>query len=89
MFDAQARPEGDNPTIGLILCSKKNEAIARYSVLAEGRRIFAAKYLQVLPSEDILRRRLENERRRLETREAGSPAETGSARPRSTLRRRS
>ncbi len=28
MFDAHARPEGDNPTIGLILCSKKNEAVA-------------------------------------------------------------
>ena len=35
LFDAQARSEGDNPTIGLILCSRKNEAIAKYSVLGE------------------------------------------------------
>ena len=68
MFDAHARPESDNPTIGLILCSKKNEAIARYSVLAEGRRIFAAKYLKYLPSEVELRRELERERRLIEMR---------------------
>jgi predicted nuclease of restriction endonuclease-like (RecB) superfamily len=71
MFDAHARPESDNPTIGLILCSKKNEAIARYSVLAEGRRIFAAKYVKYLPSEDVLRRELERERSRLEARRRG------------------
>jgi len=67
MFDAHERPPGDNPTIGLILCSKKNEAIARYSVLSENRQIFAAKYVQVLPTEDELRRELERERRLLET----------------------
>lgn len=66
MFDAHARPPGDNPTIGLILCSKKNEAIARYSVLSENRQIFAAKYVHVLPTEDELRRELERERRLVE-----------------------
>lgn len=63
MFDAHVRPAGDNPTIGLILCSKKNETIARYSVLSENRQIFAAKYVQVLPTEEELRRELERERR--------------------------
>jgi predicted nuclease of restriction endonuclease-like (RecB) superfamily len=63
MFDAHARPEGDNPTIGLILCSKKNEAIAKYSVLSENRRIFAAKYVKVLPTELELTREIERERR--------------------------
>lgn len=66
MFDAHARPADDNPTIGLILCSRKNEAIAKYSVLTEGRQIFAAKYLKILPSEDELRLELERERRLLE-----------------------
>jgi hypothetical protein len=66
MFDANARPEGDNPTIGLILCSKKNEAIARYSVLSEGKRLFAAKYVKVLPSEVELQREIERERRLLD-----------------------
>jgi predicted nuclease of restriction endonuclease-like (RecB) superfamily len=88
MFDAQSRPEGDNPTIGLILCSKKNEAIARYSVLAEGRRIFAAKYLKVLPSEDTLRRELERERGLLETHTAVGPEEPCPPRPRSTPKRK-
>jgi hypothetical protein len=51
MFDAHARPKGTNPTIGLILCSKKNEVVARYSVLSEGRQIFAARYMKLLPTE--------------------------------------
>jgi hypothetical protein len=68
MFDAHARPEGDNPTIGLILCSKKNEAVARYSVLNESKQIFAAKYLKVLPSEAELQREIERERRLIESR---------------------
>jgi hypothetical protein len=66
LFDAHARPKGDNPTIGLILCSKKNEAIAKYSVLNEGRRLFAAKYVKVLPSEAELRHEIERERRLIE-----------------------
>lgn len=87
VFDAQARPKGDNPTIGLILCSKKNEAIARYSVLAEGRRIFAAKYLKVLPSEDTLRRELERERGQLDGRAAATQPGPRSGRPRTTRRK--
>jgi len=67
LFDAHARPPKDNPTIGLILCSRKNEAIAKYSVLAEGRQIFAAKYVKFLPTEAELRRELERERRLIES----------------------
>jgi len=68
MFDAHARPEGDNPTIGLILCSKKNEAIAKYSVLSEARQIFAAKYVKVLPTEGELIREIRRERRLIDAR---------------------
>jgi len=68
VFDAHARPKGDNPTIGLILCSKKNEAVARYSVLSEGRQIFAARYMKVLPTEAQLAREIERERRLIEAR---------------------
>ncbi len=70
MFDANARPKDDNPTIGLILCSKKNEAVARYSVLSEGRQIFAARYMKVLPSEAHLAREIERERRLVDARHA-------------------
>lgn len=74
MFDAHARPRADNPTIGLILCSKKNEAIARYSVLSEGRQIFAAKYVKYLPTEQQLKRQVERGRRAIDARETPSPA---------------
>jgi len=63
VFDAHARPEGDNPRIGLILCSTKNEAVAKYSVLSEGKRLFAAKYSKYLPTEAEWRQEVERERR--------------------------
>jgi predicted nuclease of restriction endonuclease-like (RecB) superfamily len=68
LFDDQFTTEGDNPTIGLILCAEKNEAVARYSVLNESQQIFAAKYLKVLPSEAELKREIERERRLIEMR---------------------
>jgi predicted nuclease of restriction endonuclease-like (RecB) superfamily len=66
MFDAHARPTGDNPTIGLILCSHKNEAMAKYSVLSENRQVFAAKYVKILPTERELTREIKRERRLIE-----------------------
>ena len=68
MFEAHQKPAGDNPTIGLILCSKKNEAIAKYSVLSESKQIFAAKHLAYLPTEKELQIELERERRLIEAR---------------------
>lgn len=56
----------DNPTIGLILCSEKNEAIAKYSVLNENKQLFASKYLTYLPSEEELQKELKRERRLIE-----------------------
>ena len=61
-------PTGDNPTIGLILCSTRNEAIAKYSVLSEGKQIFAAKYLAYLPTEEDLQLELLRERRLIDAR---------------------
>jgi predicted nuclease of restriction endonuclease-like (RecB) superfamily len=66
MFDDKYLTEGDNPTIGLILCAKKNETIAKYSVLSENRQIFASKYMLYLPSEEQLRIEIEKERRLIE-----------------------
>lgn len=66
MYEAHGKVEGDNPTIGLILCSQKNEAVARYSVLNESKQLFAAKYLTCLPTEAELRRELERERQLIE-----------------------
>ena len=66
LFEDRFKVSGDNPTIGLILCSDKGEAVAKYSVLSEGRQIFASKYIQFLPSEEELRLEIERERRLIE-----------------------
>jgi hypothetical protein len=66
MYEEQYRTQGDNPTIGLILCSEKNEAIARYSVLNESKQLFASKYMLYLPTEEELQRELQRERRLIE-----------------------
>jgi len=68
LFDDQFTTEGDGPTIGLVLCAEKNEAVARYSVLHESKQIFAAKYVQYLPTEAELKREIERERRLFESR---------------------
>lgn len=66
LFEDRFKVPGDNPTIGLILCSDKSEAVAKYSVLNEGRQIFASKYLQFLPSEHELKLEVEKERKLIE-----------------------
>ncbi len=66
MFDDKYITEGDNPSIGLILCAKKNEAIAKYSVLKGNKQLFASKYMLYLPTEDELRMEIERERRLIE-----------------------
>jgi predicted nuclease of restriction endonuclease-like (RecB) superfamily len=68
LFDDRFTSPGDNPTIGLILCAQKNDAVARYSVLSESKQIFAAKYVKYLPTEAELRQEIQRERRLLETR---------------------
>lgn len=66
LFEERFKVEGDNPTIGLILCSNKSEAVAKYSVLKENRQLFAAKYLDFLPSEAVLKSEIEKERKLIE-----------------------
>ena len=66
LFEDRFKVEGDNPTIGLILCSDKGEAVARYSVLNENKQIFASKYLKFLPSEEELKIEIEKERKFIE-----------------------
>lgn len=59
MYDSLKRTEGDNPTIGLILCSETSEDMARYSVLRDNERLFQAKYLTYLPSIEQLKEEIE------------------------------
>ena len=78
MFDALTKQEDDNPTIGLILCSEKNEAIAKYSVLNDAKQIFASKYKLTLPTEEELQTELSRARKRLEEKRINGEAESSS-----------
>ncbi len=64
-FDALYKNEDDNPTIGIILCSQKNEAIVKYSVLNDAQQIFASSYRFALPTAEELQQEMEAERRRI------------------------
>lgn len=75
IFDDKVRPVGDSPTIGIILCSGKDEAIARYSILADGVGVYAAGFRTYLPTEEELRRELERERHVLELERSGKEAD--------------
>ena len=74
LYEEQHRIAGDNPSIGLILCSEKNEAVARYSVLHESEQLFASRYRFTLPSEEELQRELERERALIENQSDIQPA---------------
>jgi predicted nuclease of restriction endonuclease-like (RecB) superfamily len=62
MYDDLKRGEGDNPTVGILLCEHKDQSVVRYSVLHESEQLFASKYRLVLPSEEQFRAELERER---------------------------
>ena len=67
LYEDRFKIPGDNPTIGLLLCSDKSEAVAKYSILNENRQIFASKYLPNLPTEEQLRLEIERERQLIES----------------------
>ena len=62
MYDELKRTDGDNPTIGIVLCSEISKDIARYSILKGNEQLFAAKYLPLLPSENDLKREIEKQK---------------------------
>lgn len=62
MFDQLKRTQGDNPTVGLLLCSETSEDMARYSVLNGSEQLFQAKYLTYLPTKEELTREIENQK---------------------------
>ena len=68
IYDQHHKAADDNPSIGLILCSQKSEAVVKYSVLTDSPQLFAAKYLPYLPTEAELKSELEQERLRVQAR---------------------
>jgi predicted nuclease of restriction endonuclease-like (RecB) superfamily len=65
-YDRERLTPGDNPTLGLILCTDKNDAVVRYTLGPEKeKKIFASRYKLHLPSEAELKAELQRELRRL------------------------
>jgi predicted nuclease of restriction endonuclease-like (RecB) superfamily len=62
MYDTLKRTDGDNPTLGLLLCADTDEDVARYSVLNGNEQLFATKYLTYLPTQEELRREIEQQK---------------------------
>jgi len=65
-FEDQLKQLGDNPTVGLILCTKKNKTIVKYSLLNDSKQIFASKYLLYLPTKEQLEEEMQMEREQIE-----------------------
>ena len=65
MFDDLKKPEGDNATIGIILCTEKSETVVKYSVINDNPKLFATKYMPYLPTESELIAEIEREKRKL------------------------
>ena len=72
MYDAEQRPAGHNPTVGIILCAQKDASVVRFSVLHENEQLFASRYRLILPTEEELRQELIREQRLLEERTEGA-----------------
>jgi predicted nuclease of restriction endonuclease-like (RecB) superfamily len=60
-YDREIAAPDDQPTIGLILCADKNEAMVRYVLADKSEQIFASRYQFQLPSEEVLRAELRRE----------------------------
>ena len=75
MYDERVRGEGDNPTIGIVLCSETDEDIARYSVLHDNDRLFASKYMLYMPTEEELREEIERQKTFFRLQHDNSPKE--------------
>jgi predicted nuclease of restriction endonuclease-like (RecB) superfamily len=62
MYDELKHQPGDNPTLGIVLCTETDEDVAHFSVLRGSEQLFAAKYLTYLPTEDQLRQEIERQK---------------------------
>ena len=63
LFEERYAPEGDNPTIGLILCSSSDRTVVKYSALSDGKGLYASSYVTYMPTEDEITNALEPTRR--------------------------
>lgn len=66
MYNDLKNSADDNPTIGIILCTEKDETVVKYSVMSENEKLFASKYRTYLPDETELKQLIESDRVKLE-----------------------
>jgi predicted nuclease of restriction endonuclease-like (RecB) superfamily len=62
LYEDKYKSKDDSPTIGIILCTDKDETVVKYSVLKENKQLFASKYKLYLPSEQELIEEIEREK---------------------------
>ena len=62
--------EGENPPVGLILCSEKDESLAHYALEGLSNNVMAAEYRITLPDETLLAAELDRTRQEIELRAA-------------------
>ena len=62
LYEDKYKSKDDNPTIGIILCTDKDETVVKYSVLKENKQLFASKYKLYLPSEKELIEEIQREK---------------------------
>ena len=74
-YDREVAAKGDNPTIGLLLCSEKNDAVVRYVLGDKSEQIFASRYQFALPSEDDLRAEIRREMEQFQPLDSLEPLE--------------
>lgn len=66
MYNDLKKAEDDNPSIGIILCTEKDETVVKYSVMADNEKLFASKYRLYLPDENELKQLIEADRIKFE-----------------------
>jgi len=66
MFDNLEKSEDDNPTIGIILCTEKDNTVVKYSVIDDNENLFVSKYQLYLPTQEELKAEIEKDLLELE-----------------------
>jgi predicted nuclease of restriction endonuclease-like (RecB) superfamily len=75
LYEEQKKPQGDNPTLGIILCSQRDDTVVQFSVLNGSEQLFASQYQLYLPTTEQLKQWLENQRTFLEIKSSDEIAE--------------
>ncbi len=65
-YDRNVRVEGDNPPIGILLCTDRDHALVEYALAGMDNALFVSRYQLELPSKEVLAAEIERERQRIQ-----------------------